>query len=628
MCGIAGFLSSQRDAPAHPDDVAAVRRMCDALRHRGPDAEGLWTHGPCVLGHRRLSIIDLSDEARQPILNEDGQVAAVVNGELYDFARLRQDLEAHGHRFRSGSDSEVVVHRYEDQGERCVDALRGMFSLAAYDARRQTLLLARDPAGKKPLFYRSTARGLAFASEVHALVTAFPAEPAEPDLGAVDEYLTLMYVPSPRTAFRGVFKLPAAHVVEVAPGGEVRPRRYWFRPRGEVLRGSTEDLARELRALMTEAVRKRLVSDVPLGAFLSGGVDSSTVVALMAGLSPRPVKTFSIGFPHAGDSELHYARRVARRYRTEHHELVVSPDMTRVVEDIVAHHGEPFADSSAVATWYLAEMTRKHVTVALSGDASDEAFAGYKRYNPARIGHLHDRLGPRYQKLLRGVLVGAGRAVYPYLARFAERLGEGEATRYLTLVGQFTPAEKERLYLQPLREARSGDTVARFERVLRDAGGTHAMARLLELDAETYLVDDINVKVDIAAMAHGLEVRCPFLDSAVVEFAARLPLHALQRVRGKYLVRRAFRDLLPASIVYRTKKGFALPLERWLRTDLRAMTRDVLQGPTARARGIFDPGAVDALLDALDRGRGDADRLWTLLMLELWFQRFIDRRGA
>jgi asparagine synthase (glutamine-hydrolysing) len=298
------------------------------------------------------------------------------------------------------------------------------------------------------------------------------------------------------------------------------------------------------------------------------------------------------------------------------------------VEDLVGHYGEPFADSSAVATWYLAAMTREHVTVALSGDASDENFAGYKRYNPARIGHLHDALAPRYRPLFRGALLGVGRAFYPYLARFAERLGEGEASRYQTLVGQFTPAEKDRLYLSPLREARGGDTLARFERVLRDAGGASAMARLLELDFETYLVDDINVKVDIAAMAHGLEVRCPFLDTAVVEFAARLPSHALMRLRGKYLVRRAFRDLLPAAIVYRTKKGFALPLARWLRTDLRAMTRDVLLDRTARERGLFDPAEVQRLFEDFDRGRGDADRLWTLLMLELWFRRFLDRRGG
>ena len=627
MCGIAGFMADDASAGVHPDDDAAVRRMLDAIAHRGPDAEGLWRAPGVVLGHRRLSIIDLSSDGNQPIANEDGAVTAVVNGEIYDFEPLREALRAKGHTLRSRSDSEVVLHLWEDLGEGFVQRIHGMFALALWDARRRVLVLARDRSGKKPLFYRRTRRGLAFASELHALVRCFPDERPAVDLGAVDEYLSLQYVPAPRTVYAGVYKLPAASLAVIAPGATPAPQRYWSRPCGETLAGTEDDLARELRGLLDGAVRRRLVADVPLGAFLSGGVDSSVIVALMARASSRPVKTFSIGFPHADDSELRYARLVAGRYGTDHHELVVEPEMTAVLRGIVEHHGEPFGDSSAVATWYLARMTRAHVTVALSGDASDENFAGYKRYNPARVAAAFDRLPAAARPGVQWALGQAGRAIHPDVVALARALDGGDGGRYLALLGHFTAADKRRLYGPAMAAVDPMATQRRFAAILASSRAPDRLRRLLDLDFQTYLPDDINAKVDIAAMSHALEVRCPFLDTAVVEFAARLPSSLQSRWQGKHLLRRAVGDLVPAEILRRSKRGFGLPLTRWMTRDLGPMARDLLLDATARARGVLDPAAVEAMFADLDAGRGGADRLWTLLVLETWFRAFVDGAG-
>ena len=624
MCGISGFLSKERERPG---DAEAVRRMNDALRHRGPDADGVMALGPCVLGHRRLSIIDLSPEARQPLCNEDGTVAVVVNGEIYNFVALREELEGKGHVFRSRSDSEIVAHLYEEHGEDCVARLHGMFALGIWDATRQRLVLARDRGGKKPLFYRELPHGTAFASEVHALATAFPEHPAEADLDVIEEYLTLAYVPSPRAAFRDTHKLPAAHFAVLEPGRAPRVERYWSRPTGPLRTESTDALAEELLPLLRSAVRRRMVADVPLGAFLSGGLDSSTVVALMAEASPRPVKTFSIGFAEADYSEVAYARTVAQRYGTDHQELVVRADMVSVVPEIVRHHGEPFADSSAVATWYLSKMTREHVTVSLSGDAGDENFGGYRRYRTARIGHLHDALPSLVRGPARAAFGAFGRVFFPYLGRYADELGHGEAARYLMLVGQFEGAEKDALYAAPMREVRRGATRARFEEILARSADREPLGRITDLDWNTYMIDDINVKVDIAAMAHALEVRCPFLDTDVVEFAARLPdRQLLQGGDGKRVLRRAAEKLIPREVIDRPKMGFGIPLEHWFRHELRGMVRDLLLDGTARARGLFAPDAVARLVATLEGRNPRYDRVWTLLMLELWFREFIDRR--
>lgn len=621
MCGVAGFLATDPRAPA---DLAATKRIADAIAHRGPDSAGFFSDGPCALGHRRLSIIDLSPEANQPMFNEDRSIVAVVNGEIYNFVELREELTRKGHTFRSRSDNEVVLHLYEEHGEGCIARLDGMFAVILYDIRKRKLLIARDRSGKKPLYYRQLSHGLALSSEVGALISAFPDQRPKVDLSAIDEFLTLQYVPTPHTAFVGAFKLPAAHYAYFGPGETPVPVRYWSKPKGEPYGGDADELAEELLRLLRAAVKRRLVSDVPLGAFLSGGIDSSTIVALMAQESTRAVKTFSIGFPNADDSELKFARLVAKRWNTDHHEEVVSPEMTSVVQATVRHHGEPFADSSAVAMYYLSKMTKKHVTVALSGDAGDENFAGYKRYNTARIGHLYDRLPYEGQLIFRAALEAFGRAIVPHVGAFAERLGSGEADRYVRLVGQFTNSEKRTLYLDPMRDAATNATIERFDRVLGESFAPSPLGRVADLDWQTYMIDDINVKVDIASMTHALEVRCPFLDTKVVEFAARLPEKMLMRLRGKWLLRRAVRGIVPRSILHRTKRGFALPLERWMKNDLREMVRDTLLDKRARERGLFEPKVVSELVDTLDTFHAATDRLWTLLVLELWFREFVD----
>jgi asparagine synthase (glutamine-hydrolysing) len=624
VCGISGLISKG----GQPDETR-VRRINQAIAHRGPDADRTWTRGRAVLGHRRLSIIDLSPEAHQPLLNEDGTIGVVVNGEIYNFAELREDLVARGHVFRSHSDSEVVVHLYEEHGVDCVAKLDGMFAFALWDSSRDRLLLARDRSGKKPLVYRRLPGGdLAFASEAHALVRAFPDVPVTPDLEAIDEYLTLQYVPSPRTAYRDVFKLPAAHLAVLDRGGELAVRRYWTKPSGPELSGTEDDLARELRDLLARAVRRRLVADVPVGAFLSGGLDSSTIVALMATQSTRPVQTFSIGFPNASDSELGWARRVAERYGTVHHETVVTPAMTDVVVETVRHHGEPFADSSAVAMYYLARETKRHVTVALSGDGSDETLAGYTRYATAQLAHVHDALPAPLRGVYRAGLRAVVGAAAPHVMGYADHLGDGEAVRYPYIMCQFTPEEKETLHGPAMRAVTNGAVTERFERVLSESGRSSRLGRLIDLDWHTYLADDINTKVDIAAMAHSLEVRCPFLDTEVVEFASRLPRHMLMRWRGKHLLRKAVRDIVPPAIVRRHKQGFGLPLRRWMREDLGPLVHDVLLDRRARERGLFEPREVERLVDSLDRDRNAPDRVWTLLILELWFREFIDAPGS
>ena len=623
MCGISGYVSA---GPLTDDiDSLPVRRMNSALTHRGPDAEGLWRKGRGALGHRRLSIIDLSVEATQPLLNEDRTIGCVVNGEIYNFAELRRQLVAKGHTFRSHTDSEVVPHLYEEYGTACVGMLNGMFALAIWDSKNERLLLARDRSGKKPLFYRPLPGGIAFASELQALRAGFPELAATPDLGAVDEFLTLQYVPSPRTIYRETFKLEAAHLLIADRDKAPVTERYWRKASGPELTGSDEDLARELRGLLEAAVRRRLVADVPLGAFLSGGLDSSAVVGLMATQSTRPVKTFSIGFPDAEDSELQWARIVSKRYQTDHYEAVVTPDIEGLVKSVVRHHGEPFADSSAVATFCLAQMTRAHVTVALSGDAADETFAGYTRYKTARLAHLHDALPGPLRAAYRSTSLALSRVLAPHVAGFFEHVADGEAVRYPYIMCQFTPEDKQALYLPTMRAAMTDATTERFRKVLADSTRSSPLGRLIDLDWQTYLVDDINVKVDIASMAHALEVRCPFLDNDVVAFAARLPSRLLMQRQGKYLLRRAVADLVPKAILARKKRGFALPLRHWMKHELATMARDVLLDRTARERGLFEPRAVAELLGSMDRGYTAPDRVWTLFILEMWFREVADR---
>ena len=629
MCGIAGALATRPEASP---PAGAVELFAAAMVHRGPDGFGFWQRGPMALGHRRLSIIDLSDAGLQPMTNEDGQIAIVVNGEIYNHAELRADLEAKGHRFASGSDSEVVAHLYEEVGARLPELLRGMFAFAVWDARRATLLLGRDRFGEKPLYYCERPDGFVFASELGALV-ADERTPAAPSLAALDAYLALQYVPSPDTIYEAVKKLPPGHTLEIACGGRPVLRRYYqasFRP---TLAGAgEEEAARRVRDTVEEAVRSRLMSDVPLGAFLSGGVDSSIVVGCMARATGRPVKTFSVGFAEGGrvDDELPFARLAAERFRTDHHELVVDPDMVGLLPSIVRHHGEPFADTSAVPTRYLCEMTRRHVTVALSGDVGDEAFGGYRRYVWAHTADLIGRLPAPLRAAVAGALAAAPGRRARWVREYAARLGADEASRYLRFVCHFSAAEKADLYTPELRDRFARDATAEaFAARLGASAAADTVSRLQNLDVETYLPDDILTKVDVASMTHGLEARAPLCDHHVVELGASLPGRMkVARGKGKAIFKKAFADMVPAEILHRRKKGFALPTDRWLAGRLHGFARDTLLGPRARARGLFRPEAVEDLLDRHRAGESHGERIWNLIVLETWYREMIDGRAT
>ena len=622
MCGIAGYLDRSQAGPEH---AAAVREMMDALAHRGPDAEGCRSDGPVVLGHRRLAIIDLRPEGNQPMQNEDGTLALVCNGEIYNFRALRIQLENKGHRFRSRSDSEVILHLYEEHGADCVTHLRGMFSFALWDAPRRRLLVARDRVGKKPLYYAAKGGNFWFASELQALHRVLPWRP-EVDLDAIDQYLTLQYVPAPLSAFVGVHKLPAAHLLTVEPGRAPRVERYWrlsFSPGPPI---DFPDAVREVRALVEECVALREVADVPLGAFLSGGVDSSTIVAMMARRSSRPVKTFSVDRQAGEGGEAVYARMVAKRYGTDHHEITIRPEMVSILPKLVRMYGEPFADPSAVPTFYVSELARQHVVVALSGDGGDEAFAGYTRYGLEKLARGVGDLPWPFPKIVKSLLAKLPGATLRPAREFAAHDGVSEAERYLFFLAHFTRRDKERACGPALIErARGNNVVAEFERILAASDAKDAINRLLDLDTQTYLPDDIFTKVDIASMAHALEVRAPFADHVLLERMAQLPGSLKVRgFRGKQLLRHAVRDLLPAPILSRRKKGFSLPLNRWMREELAEMSRDLLTDGTARARGMIDPRQATRLLDEHQAGFDHGERLWNLTVLELWFRAFVD----
>jgi asparagine synthase (glutamine-hydrolysing) len=599
--------------------------MCDAMVHRGPDDHGYRADGPCALGHRRLSIIDLRPEGAQPMTNEDDTVAVVVNGEIYNFQELRAELEDKGHTFKSRSDSEVCLHLYEEEGVDFLDRLRGMYALALWDGNRKRLVLARDRFGKKPLFYYVGADGLIFASELAALAASDRFE-RRANLDAIDAYLCLQYVPSPWTAYEGVRKLPAGCRLVCENGVVGEPERYFDLRFDRPRQGSLRDLTEELHAQIEDAVRVRMVSDVPLGAFLSGGLDSSLIVAMMARQSTEPVKTFSVGFTSKDFSELPYAKLVADQYGTDHHELVVQPDMASVIPEFVRHYGEPFGDTSALPTWYLCQYTRTGVTVALSGDGGDEAFSGYRRYSHSQTARALRRLpGPvpsALAKVIGSIPIAAAQQVRDY----GRRLMQPEHVRFLGLAAHIPHEDRMAIYADRMRREYGVDRVAeRFGELYENATTRDPINRLLELDIKTYLTDDILTKVDIASMAHSLEVRCPLVDQELMVFAASLPGSVKMRgLTTKRILREVAKPLLPPSILSRRKQGFGLPIDRWMRDDLAPLSRDVLLDRTARERGIFEPNAVERLLRLHQRGEPRGDQIWAMMILELWYREFID----
>jgi len=607
--------------------------MITELRHRGPDDQGQYvdqcrrqpgpTGGGVALGHRRLAVIDLCS-GHQPLANEDGSLHLVFNGEVYNFRELRRRLQSAGHTLRTASDAETIVHLYEDHGPALLEHLNGMFALALWDARRGQLLLARDRLGEKPLVYRLEPGRLLFASELKSLLEV-PGIARRLDPQALDEYLTYQYVPHPHSIYEGFSKLPPGHLAIYRDERlEVRP--YWQPDFRQEEPRPTAAYAAELRTVMESSVALRLESDVPLGAFLSGGVDSTIVTGLMARLSPNRVRTFSIGFAEPDFDETPYARLVAERFGTLHEEFQVRPDAVEILPWLVWHHDEPLADSSALPTWYLAEMTHRRVTVALSGDGGDELFGGYDRYRAVWLASLVDRLPPLGRVLgarawQRLPTSGGQRSPLRRWRRFAESLGQSPARRYLEWISTFNASRRTELYT-PEFQARlpQADPLEFLDAALRRAAGRDPVSAVSLADLTTYLPCDLMAKVDTATMAHGLESRAPFLDHRVVELAARMPAACKFRAgRGKWILRQAFADLLPAPIRRRSKRGFGVPLAQWLRGPLGQFARQVLLDPTARGRGYCRPAAVRALLDEHQSARFDHGyRLWSLLVLELW----------
>ena len=626
MCGIAGFAdgSSGTGGWRHDEEPRGlVRAMCDVIRHRGPDDEGICVEAGVGLGMRRLSIIDLAT-GHQPIHNEDRTVWIVFNGEIYNYRELRAALERSGHRFYTSSDTEAIVHAYEEWGEQAFSRLRGMFGIALWDRRSRTLLLARDRAGIKPLYYAERGGRLFFASEAKSLLVAGGAN-RNIDVAALDHYLTFLYTPRDGSIFRGVRKLPPGHLLRWNDG-RATVKAYWELPTAETFAGTDAEAADALHDVLRDAVRSHLVSDVPLGAFLSGGIDSSLVVGLMAEVSDRPVQTFSIGFDEPQFDELEHARKVAAHFRTDHHEFVVRPDGLSILDRLIRHFDEPFADPSAIPTWYVCEMARRHVTVVLSGDGGDELFGGYDRYLPHPRVAAFDRLPVPGKRHLAA-------AAWPLLRHgtrgknFLRHVSRDDRGRFLDASAFFQPDEKAALYTPELLQGVGADAAERS--LGAGFSGLEDLpfgSQMMKFDFRTYLPEDVLVKVDRMSMAHSLESRVPLLDNDVIDFAASLPLAMkIRDGRRKVLLKQVASRILPHDIVHRRKQGFGVPVGVWFRGTLRDTFSDVLGSQRARERGYFRRPFVDRVLqEHLSGARDHSWRLWQLVVLELWHREYID----
>ena len=611
-------------------DAAEVRRMCQTIVHRGPDDEGIYAHGPAGLGMRRLSIIDVSG-GQQPIHNEDESLWIVFNGEIYNFPELRRELEGRGHSFYTHSDTEVILHLYEEMGSDCVQKLRGMFAIALYDEPRQILLLARDRMGKKPLHYSLHERRLLFGSEIKALLAVHP-ELAEVNPEGLLQYFYFGYIPDPLTAFRHIHKLPAGHLLEYCKG-EIKIRRYWNVPEyGTHPPMGEEECLEELERQLQEAVRIRLMSDVPLGALLSGGVDSSIIVALMARASPTAVKTFSIGFQAEEFNESEYARMVAEQFGTDHHELVLNPNLDETLTYLTQMMEEPFGDSSMLPAYYVCRMARQQVTVVLSGDGGDELFAGYDRYLVAMDREKYDRLPEWLGRIYRDSIHGHIPAGI-YGKNLVWNASLIPRDRYLDGISFFPALHRERglftdSFLQAARYL--PDPLQQWQRIYDDAPAHDPLSRLLYLDTKTYLVADILTKVDRMSMAASLEVRVPMLDHRFVEWVTSLPVKwKLREGTGKHILKKLAERLgIPSPLLHRRKQGFQLPLVEWMRNDVKDQFLRILLEPRTEQRGYFKPEAVRSLVDEHIRGRRNrSGLLWRMLVLELWQRNFLESRA-
>lgn len=637
MCGITGAIWTD---PAKAISTETLARMTAVLRHRGPDDEGTYRsefrarppyedRPGVALGFRRLSIIDI-EGGKQPMSNEDGSVWVIFNGEIYNYPSLRRRLQGAGHVFQSHSDTECIVHLYEDEGPDLFSHLNGMFAVAIWDFERRRLVIGRDRLGQKPLVYRMEGDRLLFASELKSLLEV-PGVPREVDPSAIDEYLTYQYVPYPNTILRGFRKLPPGHCA-VFQDGHLQVNSYWSPDFNAENALSESQAVDQLQETLRSSIQLRMRSDVPLGAFLSGGVDSSLVTAIMQENSENPIKTFSIGFPVAEYDETKYARQVAEHLGTDHHEFQVTPDAVDVLPKLIWHFDEPFADSSAIPTWYVSQLTREHVTVSLTGDGGDELFAGYPRYRAVALASMLDRIGP-----IRSLLAAPFWQNMPAPARqksrrrqfkrFSQSLAASPLRRYLEWISIYNEERRAALYSDAfVEQLPDSDPVEFLHSAWKRAGNRDPVTAVSLADLTTYLTCDLNQKVDRASMAHSLECRQPFLDHRVVELAASMPLrHKYRRGRGKRILKKAFGHLLPDEIWTRSKMGFGVPIDHWFRHELRELSHDVLLDETASQRGYFRREYVEQLLTEHQSNVFDhAYRLWALVVLELWLREWMN----
>ena len=631
MCGIAGIYNF---GIAQAVDSQLIKKMCSVLVHRGPDDEGIYCKDNIGLGHRRLSIIDLAG-GHQPMSNEDGTVWIIFNGEIYNFPELKKELIQKGHKFKTHSDTETIIHLYEEEGEDCVHKLRGMFAFAIWDERKKQLFLARERVGKKPLHYAVFNGKLIFASEIKAILED-PSVKREIDYEALHDYLSVLYVPAPRTMFKGIRKLPAGHYLVCDKDG-VRTTKYWDIDFSKTVSTSEDVLAADLYARLKEATRMRLISDVPLGAFLSGGVDSSSIVSLMSGLQNTPVITNSIGFSVKAFDELKYANLLANRYKTDHHEYIVEPKALDILDKLTWHYDEPFGDASSIPTYYVSKMARQNVTVALSGDGGDENFAGYNRYiySDAMIG-LQNMLPSFVKSAAKNMAASLGaRNRGPWAIKFANKLEECSSSPfdlYFKIISIYQEREKVSLYSAALRgKMKDYSTRDNFKIVFDSCASDDYMSRLQYLDIKTYLCDDILVKVDRASMAVSLEVRAPILDHKFMEFAATIPSNLKARgLKGKYILKKAMSKSVPSEILNRSKMGFGVPMTHWLRADLKSTVEAELFAKDGIINELFDPAYVKKMWEIVQyanlKGFRKTDfsyRIWILFIFSRWYKKYI-----
>jgi asparagine synthase (glutamine-hydrolysing) len=627
MCGIVGFVN----AGSRGASRELLERMNACIVHRGPDEDGFFVHESVALAMRRLAIIDLKG-GQQPIFSDDRSSVIVFNGEIYNFQEVKKDLEARGHHFHTNSDTETIVHAYDEYGTDCVQHLRGMFAFAIWDFRDKSLFLARDRVGKKPILYSHQKNGdFIFGSEFTALLS-HPAISREVDYEAIDSYLSYLCVPAPQTAFKQIRKLEPGHWLRWKDG-RIETKRYWQPNFSKKIKISEEEAIEETTRIVREATKMRLISEVPLGAFLSGGVDSSTVVALMAEESATPVKTFSIGFEEQDFSELKYAKRVAEHVGAEYNEFIVRPNALEVLPTLVEHYGEPYADASAIPTYYVSKETRRFVTVALNGDGGDESFAGYERHAAMKIAEMYHRFPAFARKLLIEKPISLvptselKRSRVRDAKRFLQAANLPRTERYFRWMSTFNRDAKRELYTEEFsrRVAQQNPSVV-MDKWFAAANGSGILDATLLTDQMTYLPNDLLVKVDIASMANSLEARSPFLDHKVIEFAASLPENLkMQRFETKSLLKKVAARLVPPEVIYRRKMGFGVPIGNWFRGEMKDFVRGVLLSEKSLSRGIARREILEKYVDEHTTTKRDHTyQIWTLLMLELWFQRFID----